>query len=82
MNQRWMRGHFPKRNVECSQYASGMDNAWHYCCSVLFEYDNHQKLCDISSSHGYSVQTPDEKTFWASLSDIAKAETVLAQVSV
>jgi len=77
-----MPRHFPKRNAECNPYASDTDNAWHYCCSVLFEYDYHQKLCDMSSSHGYSAQTPEAKTFWASLSDSAKAETVLAQVLV
>jgi len=28
-------------------------------------------------NNGHSVQTPEEKTFWASLSDSVKAETVL-----
>jgi len=28
----------------------------------------------------HSAQTPEEKTFWASLSDSVKAESVLVQV--
>jgi hypothetical protein len=32
--------------------------------------------------HGHSAQTPEEKTLWATLSDSAKAVTVLEQVLV
>ena len=32
--------------------------------------------------HGHSAQTPEQKTFWASLSESVTAETVLVQVLV
>jgi hypothetical protein len=31
------------------------------------------------AQHGHSVQTPEEKIFWANLSDSVKAEIVLVQ---